>query len=263
MFGTERVINVFINYFASSIVLVCFLIALVWIYFKSEKKTKMQLLLTIGLFLVLVANDVIKFIISKLTDDATFYRFFWCVPVIFVFCYVVTRVFQLTKARDEKIVFGVLIIAILLLSGKTFLSTWEKPDNRFQVSDDTLYASIIIDEDCEKEQPVVALPYELHIEIRRYDPSIIWAVKRATYLHVMNNGYYHEDCPNKTEELLIRVVYSGMQENTKTLKKALDKLKVDYLVISNAYDMQSYLEQVGCVPVGDTGNYCVYRYNPN
>jgi len=263
MFGTERVIDVFIDYFASSIVLVCFLISVFWIYCKSEKRTKKQLLLTAGLFVVLVANDIIKLIISKLTDDATFYRFFWCLPVMFAFCYVITQISRHSKGIDEKVVFAVLIIAILLMSGKTFLENWKAPDNRFQVSDDTLYASIIIDEDCEKEQPIVALPYELHIEIRRYDASIIWAIQRKTYLFVNNNGYYHEECPSKTEEMVIRAVYTGMQEDPEALEKALKKLKVDYLVVSKAYEMTDYLAQVGCIAVGDTGNYCVYRYDPS
>ena len=222
--------------------------------------TKKQLILTAVLFVVLVANDAIKWGLSKLTSDATYYRFFWCLPVIFAFCYVVTQVCRQTKGIDEKVVLGALVVAILLLSGKTFVGNWSIPDNRFQISDDTLYTSIIIDEDSEKEQPVVALPYELHIEIRRYDPSVIWAIQRKTYMFVNSNGYYLDNCPNKTEEILIRVVHCGVQEDQETLIKAMDKLNVDYLVISHAYNMQDYMTKVGCVPVGDTGNYCVYRY---
>ena len=66
---------------------------------------------------------------------------------------------------------------------------------------------------------------------------------------------------NEDEEVLIRIVYAGVQEEASVLRETIDKTQTDYLITKNEHNMDTYLTDAGCTIVGKSENYTIFCCN--
>ena len=257
-------IDVIRQYHGDGIYLEAFLCSVVLIFRicrKQESDTGKKLLWALGLAVLLIYNGLSYRLADKWTDVTTYYRFFWILPVTFVIAYALTMAFA-SKDWKKKLL-GLLFFSVcIMVGGNLFLTkaNLHKPQNLYGLDDQAIAVADLVMEDWagEEKNPVVAVDMYLEYQIRTYEPRIIWGISRPAYLDQAKNGYDYKNGNYKHQQRVIAAVNEGLKEDVQALDKSLKHLEIDYLVIRMEFDMDGYLAQIGFMPVGTCGMYCVY-----
>lgn len=260
MYGVENVFQTFQNYGGTTMFFPLFFVCLIYCYRKAEETGKKRLVWYGFLAVLILFNDISRKIIGKFTDVSTYYRFIWAVPVLIVIAYVFCCVWKSSKGKKEKALVLVLSFFALILGQSSFLyqDCFRLPPNEYNVSNDVLETCDIIKEHKQKERPVVIFDLEIQMSARLYDPSLIWGISRKAYIEQNNMEDYHSAGKYKNQKILIQAVNYGDKSAGEDLRNALRKGKVDYIVTSSDYDMDEYLQQLGCEVAGRSSTRTVY-----
>lgn len=260
MYEIENVFQTFQSYGGTTMFLPIFFVCLIYCYCKAEEAGKKRLIWYGILAVLFVFNDVSRKIIGKFTDVSTYYRFIWAVPVLIVIAGIFCHILENSKGKREKACILVLSCFVLLLGQSSFLyqGCFKLPGNEYNVSDDVLKTCDIIKEHKQEERPVVIFDLEIQMAARLYDASLIWGISRKAYIEQNNMEDYHDAGKYKDLKILIQAVNYGDKSAGEDLRNALRNRKVDYIVTSSDYDMDEYLQQLGCEVVGRSTTRTVY-----
>lgn len=267
------------QYNGDSLYLAAFAVSLVLLGYRDVKRNQGKngkKALTAVLFaIIFIFNEFAYRIVGKLTDATTYYRFFWMLPVLFVTAYVVTQAVTSGmmsdaasgaasgKAKKGQAVLAAAALVLCLAAGANFFflnrANFNRPKNIYGLDPEVLTVAdeIMADWDNEKEQPVAAFNMYLQYQVRTYEPRIVWAISRKAYLYQAKNGYDYKKYVR--QQHMIAAVNEGIQNDSKALRRSLEKNGVDYLVIQTEFDMDSYLAQISVVPAAQSEHYTVYR----
>lgn len=261
MYGVENVFQTFQNYGGTTMFLPVFLICLIYCYHKAEAAGKKRLIWYGLLAVIFVFNDISRKIIGKFTDVSTYYRFIWAVPVLIVIAYVLCHMLKSSSGRKEKVMILVLSFFVLMFGQSSFLhqDCFRLPNNQYNVSEDVLETCDIISGHKQKERPVVIFDLEIQMAARLYDPSLIWGISRKAYIEQNNMEDYHSAGKYRNQKILIQAVNYGDKSAGEELRNALKERKIDYIVTFSDYDMDEYLQQLGCEVVGHSRTRTVYN----
>lgn len=266
MNGTNSIVETVKNYMGQSGMGMLFLASLLVLlgYHMQQKETKDKkvLIWVMVLSVVLVFNSVSMKILGKFTDSATFYRFLWMVPVIFVISYVMVNCFSRMKGFVGKAVMAGICVLMLVFVGNGYVTkdTVKYPGSMEKIPQDVKSICQIIEENKTVDNPVCAFDLATQLMVRTENPSIVWAVGRKPYLHFQQYGYDNGSNKYLYSQNLLKVVDSGIQIERKKLRKTLKKKNVEFLVMKKSYQMDEYLKEVGLNPVGESDNYIIYQY---
>lgn len=266
MSGTNSMLETVKNYMGQSGIGMLFLVSLLVIlgYHMQEKETKDRkvFLWVAGLGVILLFNGISMNILGEFTDSATFYRFLWVIPVIFVISYVTVSCFGKVKGIAGKTVLAGICVLMLALMGNGYVNkdNLKYPGSMEKIPQDVKTICQIIEENKTIENPVCAFDLATQLMVRAENPSIVWAVGRRPYMHFVQYGYDNEKKMYPYMENLLKVVDSGIEIEKKKLRKTLKKKNVEFLVVKKSYHMDEYLKEVGLNPVGESDNYIVYQY---
>ncbi len=257
--------GVFRQYNGDSLYLAAFAVSLVLLWLRDKKrhqeKAGKKALVAVFLAAVFIFNEFAYRIVGKLTDAATYYRFFWMLPVLFLTAYVITE--AVTGENKKQAVIAAAAFLVCLAYGTNFFflnrANLNRPKNIYGLDPDavTIADEIMADWDGEKEQPVAAFDMYLEYQVRTYEPRILWGISRKAYLYQAEHGYDHKKYVR--QQHIIAAVNEGIQNDSKALRRSLLKSGVDYLVIRTGFDMDSYLSQISVWPVAQSENYTLYR----
>lgn len=144
-------INVFKQYNGDSLYLAAFAVSaglLVYSQRKQAGSTGKKTAAALVLAFVFVFNGAAYWIVGKITDTTTYYRFFWMLPVLFLTAY------QLTEAvfsrQKKKAFLGIAAFIICVLFGANcFISraNLSRPKNIYGLAPDTITIADAIMED--------------------------------------------------------------------------------------------------------------------
>lgn len=212
---------------------------------------------------VFVFNEFAYRIVGKLTDTTTYYRFFWMVPVLFLIAYELTVL--IASNNKGKMAAAAAVLAVCLVSGSNFFflnrQNLNRPKNIYGLDPDavTVAEQIMADWDKSgsKEQPTAAFDMYLEYQVRTYEPRILWGISRKAYLYQAEHGYDH--LKYTRQQPVIAAVNEGIQKNGARLRKCLDQIGIDYLVIRTVFDMDSYLSDLSVHPIALGENYTLYK----
>lgn len=269
MAGDNTVFTIIKNYFGVTVIGTLFVFALIYCLIRKDKLQK-NFLVGILLMIFLIFNDISRRILEFFGEKKTFYRFIWMIPVVLIIAYAATDILSLLKRKMSKTIFvvGIFVVLLLNMEGTYVVRSFALPENKYSISDDVLQISTIIEEDCGiiegtlEEQLLkkkTAVPMELELQLRSYDASITYGVSRTAYIYVMENGLYTDKKKYNTQETVMRAVHFGLQEDAEELRTAIDKLEINYLVVSTGYYMESYFAAIGCNIIGYSNNYAIYK----
>lgn len=267
MYGTNSMLETVKHYMGQSGFGLLFLISLLVIlgyHFqgKENSKDKKVFLWIILLSLLGLYNDVSMKILGKLTDHATFYRFLWAVPVIFVIAFCAVDIFTKAKNITAKLAVAGIVVLMFALMENSYVNIerLQYPGSMEKIPQDIKTICAVIDEHKTVENPVCVFDQAAQLMVRTENPSIVWAVSRESYLYFQQYGYDNGSKRYRHSETLLKVADSGMQVKKKKLRKALKKKNVEFMAIKKEYDMDAYLKKVGLTPVGESDNYIIYQY---
>lgn len=263
------------QYQGDSLYLAAFASCLVLLYWKGRKQkgsVGKKALAAAVLSAVFVFNELAYQVVGKITNAATYYRFFWMLPVLFLIAYQFTEAF-FDSRRQRRLLAAALFVICLGFGANLFFlnrANLNRPKNIYGLDPDVITIADAMMEDWESSrgekvgwedsqdgQPRAAFDMYLEYQVRTYEPRILWAISRNAYLYQAKHGYDFKKYVH--QQHMIAAVNEGLKMNQQALRRSLDKNGVDYLVIRTEFDMDSYLSQISITPVTQSENYTLYR----
>lgn len=218
-------------------------------------------------FLFTIYNPIlVRFLVQLLDMETVYYRLFWLLPVTIVLAWYAVHLCSLPRYRWARILLAAGCAALILLGGQPLESVWHPalPDNIYKVSDDLVDACSIIHRDSEEEQPTVVFDTNMNMVARQYDPSLLLALDRNAVLYRAGSQTISEINEDSVyyrgQKALMDVAFYGEEIPMRQFLAGLRWREVDYLVVPLNNPLHSYIQEAGCVPVGETEKYVVYRY---
>lgn len=243
-----NVAQVFDAYIGTTMFLSVFIVCLIYGFCHADEKGKKRLVFIAVFSILFIFNDLSWWLMGKLTEIETYYRFIWALPLLPMIAWAGTKAITERRKFWERAVVVILLIALFQGGTSTFVTegSIRVPENEYNLPGDLLEVCEIIKRDKKKEQPVVIFDLEYQLGARLYDPSIIWGISRKAYQY-HNNPDGYENVPKKyrAEKSMIRAVNFGMKDDIERLNRALKKRGVDYIVAPSAYEMEGYFAQAG------------------
>ncbi|MCL2864041.1 MAG: hypothetical protein FWE25_00725 [Lachnospiraceae bacterium] len=261
MYGAGNIYEMAMRYIGNVSLVLIFLLFLIHYYKKGTQiETKRYHVIFILAF-VLVLNDLSLRVVGRIVSYATYYRFFWAIPVVFLIGYGIVNVLIRTKEKSKKTVIILLFVLIFFLSGSG-LPDWilrlQMPENRYHIPEEVIQVVSIIDQERSQERPVIVASFDVLLHIRQYDASFIWGINRRSVRNVL--GGVEEDRLESLPDLVFHVVQNGWWDESRVgdLQQAVDELEIDYLVTLTYFDLGDFLSEIGFVAVGGTNTYTVF-----
>ena len=267
--GLKYVFVCFQNYWGECLFFWLFLLGIFWTLARRKKgEAGIFCQYTVFLFLTAYNPLVVKYLVPLLGFENEYYRFIWILPVIpaiayYAVCFIFHGKGNIKKVLKILAVFLVLGIAGVPLQG--IAQNFNVIENIYKIPNDLRAVCAVIQEDSEKENPRVVFGDGLNNTARQYDPSLHLVLNRDVILYLAGSdviGTFDETRPFfKRQKVIIEVVMQEKKMKKAIFQKVLKKTRTDYLVIPVARQNHDYIRECGCIPIAQTENYVVYRYD--
>lgn len=242
---------------------IIYMAALVFVLLKGNDKCRRIFLPGAALMLLTVMNPLFPVVLDKVFDvNREYYRFFWLAPVVILVPYFFTALVQFADGRVKKVILPLLLIGFIFLSGQfAYRTGYPATENIYRVSDELIRISEIIHDHSRVEFPKAMFEYQYNMEIRQYDPSILLAIDRETYIYAMNYEITEEMMGEETiENRLLAALIRGQYVEVGAFLEALEKTNTEYIIVSKGNVMIPYIESAGLTIIGGTEGHLVYHH---
>lgn len=253
----------FQGYWGDMLYLILYLVSLFLLCRKKSPIMRQIFLWPFIITLLTIFNPfLMDFVLSKLNWRDRYYRFYWIIPVEILCAYMLAVIVAKQKEKENKILVLFLALCIVYLCGSTAIEV--KPsENIYKIDNYVIEVSDLIQEDTNKENPIVLYDRELYYKIRQYDPSVIAAVN-ADYMYLLKD--MEEPTVEITERYaageaaLALLMNCDIEIDADIVNEALKEKNVDYFVRNVDWYSKDYLERLDIELIGKTKEYEVYRY---
>lgn len=244
MDGVNRVWKVVQQYNGQSIIPIIILIGILFLVVREKQNTK-YLIVYLGV-LLLTFNEVTYYLIRKLGEGMTYYRFLWMIPMVIISAYVIMKLFEMIDSRKRKVfAAGICALCFAMTSGISMQQFFQFPENIYQMPQNTVDVCDIIEKDRQEKSPVTVLA----------DNSIMYGIREynANIQKVMegDDGY----------------LWNMLESNNCDVSGFLGKViisqaNIDYIVIPKGNNASAaMLMSAGSSYIGNSQDYAVYRTN--
>ena len=244
MDGVNRVWKVVQQYNGQSIIPIIILIGILFLVVREKKNTN-YLIVYLGV-LLLTFNEVTYYLIRKLGEGMTYYRFLWMIPMVIISAYVIMKLFEMIDSRKRKVfAAGICALCFAMTSGISMQQFFQFPENIYQMPQNTVDVCDIIEKDRQEKSPVTVLA----------DNSIMYGIREynANIQKVMegDDGY----------------LWNMLESNNCDVSGFLGKViisqaNIDYIVIPKGNNASAaMLMSAGSSYIGNSQDYAVYRTN--
>ena len=156
MDGVNRVWKVVQQYNGQSIIPIIILIGILFLVVREKKNTN-YLIVYLGV-LLLTFNEVTYYLIRKLGEGMTYYRFLWMIPMVIISAYVIMKLFEMIDSRKRKVfAAGICALCFAMTSGISMQQFFQFPENIYQMPQNTVDVCDIIEKDRQEKSPVTVL----------------------------------------------------------------------------------------------------------
>lgn len=257
------------EYWGECAFLLLFAAGLIWTVVCHKKQiSRCFLAYTVFLCLTVYNPVCVKYVVPILDFENEYYRFFWILPVVPVVAYYMIQIIYKFSGRIKRAMVGILCVALIVLVGNPIegiARNFTMVENIYKVPNELRAVCDVIHQDSEKENPKVVFSEELNSVARQYDPSLFLTLDRDAIVYragsTVAGKINEEKAWYQRQKIIMDVVYYEMDVKKKTFKKALNKTKTDYLVLKVNLTNHKFIRKCGCVPIAQSENYVVYRYD--
>ena len=263
-------------YITSPVWLVLSIVAILYIILSSNKDVRRKLLLCVLFAVLFILNEVSYHVLTKIFDQASYYRFLWVVPYGMIVAYALMHstlsIIDGKKTKETKLRGLLLIVGVVSILYVTQGNYFERlkndfPQNKYLVADDILEINAILDRErvlgaCETE-PTIACSKEVMMQYQTVDAGCIVSTSRVIYLQVRDYGADVSELATVLKDgyLLSTICEDNAQPDVIDAKAAILRQQVDYLIVHANAGMEGYMESLDCSLVGTTQSYLIYHYN--
>ena len=257
--------DMIVRYTGGTSFVVIFILALMYFYINSAEIYKKRITIIMVLSFVVVFNNIMLRMAGSVIGFETYYRFFWAVPVLLLTAGAMIKVIDTEKMATRKVILILLMVLAVSIGGSSLrilANPIGLPANRYNIPQDVIEVAYIINRDSDEERAVIVANSNIQINIRQYDPSFLWGVRRNAFLSMKRFG--PDDLSlNTPEHIIVRVVEFGRQipEEKELFREAVEDLEIDYIISITGFNLDMYMEQAGFAVIGRTENNTVYGRN--
>ena len=243
-----------------------YLALLICFFIKGSEKEK-EIFVWPGLMLALtVYNPVMPVLINSFFDiNKEYYRFFWITPIVIALSYgAVKIIYEKAEKRGERLILILAAVLFLMGSGSYLYSKGYTPvSNNYKMPGEVIQISDIIHRTSEVKYPRALCDYNLNMELRQYDASILLTADRERYMAAVA-GNVTDDMLNAEDNHVYRLLDMLLHENElpeDVLEFDLKSTNTEYIVLSKESGIIDYLKSFGFREVGDTKSRLILHYD--
>lgn len=251
------------------------LISFLYLLIRVDKPARKKLILIVIFSIVFLLNDVSYAVLTKIFDEASYYRFLWVMPYCMLIAYTIMQCIldivnnsNALKNKAMAVLILIFSVGLLKITNLDYITQLRAniPQNIYLVSNDMLQIKQIIDAEKEKgscgSEPVLACSREVMMQYQTIDAGCVISTGRDVYLQIRDNG---EDIDSlgqdrKDKYLLSTICEDNSQLDEDEATQAMGREQVDYIIVHAGADMENYMESLGASLAGRTQSYLVYKY---
>lgn len=235
-----------------------FLAAVAYLLWKGDKEARKKILIVLAGSVVLIFNDLSLYVVSKVVGSETYYRFLWMIPLVPILGYMIVDLFIRQKTALKKTLAAVMAAVLLILGGTSCLDrdSFKAPAQVHYVDPEIVKIAELIEQDKDKEYPMVAAPINIAMPIRLTNSNIRNYIKRNTYL---KEGNITGKSNSQVRQRRLYRIVNGERLSAKQLKRNIKWESIDYIIIATEHQMDDLMVRAGCSILAETGNFTIYR----
>ena len=251
------------------------IVSFLYLLIRVERPVRKKLFLIVAFSVVFLLNDVSYLVLTKIFEQASYYRFLWVVPYGMMIAYTIMRcildILEKSNTLKSKAMVVLLLffaISLFKITNTNYIVQMQSnfPQNKYLVSDDMLQIKNIIDLEKQEgkcgSEPVLACPRDVMMQYQTIDAGCIVSTGRDVYLQIRDYG---EDIntlsqDRKDKYILSTVCEDNMQSDPVEVTAAVEREHVNYMIVRVGVGLEEYMETLGFSFVGQSQNYLVYRY---
>lgn len=240
----ETIKTAFLEYKGNGMYFALFFISMLYIYLKEDDTKKRCLFLYFPLItLFVIMNPIFNKAVGSIFTSSVYWRVFWILPIGITIVYCIMKIVSEQKDKLQKIVVGISLIVIVLLSGKLVYNkdNFVKVSNLYRLPDDSVWVAQLIGAD-NLENKKALVPETIVSHIRQVDASIALAYRREP------GGYEGHD--------LVRELGAG---NVNFIANYALKNNCNYVVFNKGVILQEPMEDYGFEKMNETVFYAIYK----
>lgn len=245
--------------------LLMYVLAVVYILVKGDKRDKEMFLPGAFVLLFTVYNPLVPLVLDKVFDVASeYYRLFWIAPVVILVPYVAVKIVSQLTGRGERILSTVLVAAMLILGGNfVYAKGIDVAQNIYKIPDELIEISEMIHNDSKNTYAKAFFEYEYNMEIRQYDPKMLLCIDREDYLYAMNYTYTDEMLADETapQNRILALLVRNQRIKADVFTDALEKTGTEYVVLTKGHPQSAFVRAAGLTVVGESATHTIYRYD--
>lgn len=241
-------LEVFHRYMGTGLILIWYLICLVFLYLKEERKPVRVLLLYLPLsVLFLFFNPLFFGLYDRFIGGETSFRILWLLPVSITIAYCVIKILQNLKG-NAKAVFAVVSTCLLILTGTL---VYRNP--LFSVAENADHVPEEVALICDRiivpgREVMAAFPAEFLLYVRQYTADVCMPYGRENMQGLIYDEFYQ--------------MMLGRELSVSQLAEYAKEMKCHYVIFSDSKILTGgRMEDYDYELYGRVGEYLIYRDN--
>lgn len=183
----NHAIVLFREYMGTGLIMMWFLLSLVYLFLREERKQIRILFLYVPVILLLLFfNPLFSKLMTKYMGDEIYYRILWLLPVTVTIAYTCVRIYGSLAGKRRK-VFAVSVIFLTIVSGNWIYgnSFFSKAENLYHVPDSVVHICDAIE--IPGREVTAVFPLDMVQYVRQYSPVVCMPYGREIIVEKWND----------------------------------------------------------------------------
>lgn len=246
----EHSVSLFREYMGTGLIVIWFLLSLIYLFLKEERKQVRILLVYVPvIMLLLFFNPLFAGVLTEYVGDEIYYRILWLLPVTVVIAYTCVSIGG-RLVGSKRNIFAIVSVLLAVVSGSYIYNNtyFTKAENLYHVPDSVVH---ICDAIALPGREVTAVfPLDLLQYVRQYSPVVCMPYGREILVESWNEwAIQNELCDAMEAEVA----------DADTLGRLAVSYGCIYIVLPEDKPIKGSLPEAGYELFLETDGYVVYR----
>jgi hypothetical protein len=252
--------NILIEFNGHGMYIALYCAALIYILLSKKTRDKYLFFYPAVILLFTVFNPFIAPLFMYVgRQDATYYRFFWALPIVILLAYVITQLIKRSDGKRKRTVVCISCAVVIVICG-VFIgrnTAFYLPETTYKVPSSLLQLSEFIHGDKEKQgresDTVMVGPDEIILNMRLYDASLKTPYGRNEIIGLTQVG------GEEGIAALLRFFSKREKVSADILAVAIEQSNINYMVLPTDSPYAEILINAGGEFIVQIGEYELYR----
>lgn len=263
--GLAYIFRCIAEYSGQCFYLALYLVALVFIFIKADKSLKGVFIYPAFITLLTVYDPLLPVVINLIFDvNQEYYRLLWISPVILALSYALALyISECERSAAAKTAYFAAAVLLLIGTGSFVYSDgYIRAGNIYKMPQEIISVSEEIHKDSDRRFPRAVCDFDLGMQLRQYDASILLTGTREEYLNLLNGIEVDDFIARKQEHpnRLLKVVVMNEEIPLSEFRESLEETDTEYVVLSEKSPMTGYLERAGLKKAARAGSRVIWKY---